>query len=476
MTADLTELSAVALRDLLRVGEVSPREVAVAFTAAIAARDELVGAFSQHDPALAAMQLDDLYRQPPEERGPLWGLPGGDKDLYDRAGAVTGFGSRAHSRQPVRRTHRLLQLADRAGMVSLGRTSVPEFGLPCYTEPLDWPTAHNPWHLDRNAGGSSGGAAAAVSAGMLPFAIGTDGGGSVRIPAASCGLVGLKHSRGRTAALTEAESASGLIVEGCIAHDVTDAALLSEGLVWADAALSGGSAAPTTPLTDRLTRQDGPASHARVALLEGSPWDAFTDISVTAEIRSRTEEIAAALADQGHEVQRIRLVEEDRYGDAFSVLWQAGAAAAVPADVDTSLLEPLTAWLVAQGHTVAEADIRQALQLLRGYAERVETQFTPWDAVLTPALADTARPNGWYDPVDARRNFAQQCQFTPFTSFVNVLGAPAITLPTGLAADGLPIGVQLIGHIGDEARLLELARGLELAGEVFALRPSIDAC
>lgn len=475
MTDGLTGLSAVELRDLLCTAEVSAQEVVAAFDTVIERRDARIGAFCRRNPELTARQLEALSRQPGELRGPLWGLPGGDKDLYDRAGEITGFGSAAHARRPAQHTHRLLRMADRAGLVRLGRTSVPEYGLPCYTEPSAGRTARNPWDLTRNAGGSSGGAAAAVSAGMLPFAIGTDGGGSVRIPAASCGLVGLKPSRGSTTAFPAEESAGGLVVEGCIARDVVDVALLFDGLRWADGALEHAAPTQRTPLTDALRGQADVGRPARIAVLEGSPWDAFTEITVTPEIQRGTEAIAAVLSDQGHRVQRIRLVPEDRYGDAFSVLWQLGAAAAVPQDVDEQLLEPLTAWLVRQGRVVAPAEAASARRVLSDFAGRVRAQFAPWDVVLTPALADTARANGWYDPRDARRNFAQQCRFTPFTSFVNVLGAPAITLPTGLGADGLPIGVQLIGRVGGEARLLEIARGLELAGALFEHRPTIDA-
>ena len=162
---------------------------------------------------------------------PLWGLPFGDKDLWLRAGVPAGFGSRLMAGFVPDTSDEIVETLDAAGGVSLGKTNAPEFGLPAYTESLAAPPARNPWSTDLGAGGSSGGAAVAVSAGLLPFAPGSDGGGSVRIPAAACGLVGLKPTRGLVPAGSGIDSLAGLVVDGPLARTVADAALLLDGMI-----------------------------------------------------------------------------------------------------------------------------------------------------------------------------------------------------------------------------------------------------
>jgi amidase len=349
---------------------------------------------------------------------------------------------------------------DAAGGISLGKTSTPEFGLPSYTETLVGPPARTPWDTTRGAGGSSGGAAVAVAAGLLPFAPGSDGGGSIRIPAAATGLVGLKPSRGLVPGGSGNASLAGLSVAGPIARTVADAAMLLDAMV--------GDA--DFPFTLRAPRWDGGRllnaavrgeGRYQIGVTTTSPWDHAYDIRIVPEARAALELAIGELSELGHGLEQFELEPDDSYAPNFRTIWQVSAAG-IPAEGDQlELLEPLTRWLVGKGRGISARMLADALAGLADYERSIIRQFSSMDAVLTPALAMTPRPVGWYDAEDGERNFAQQVQYTPFTSFVNVSGLPAITLPVHVTDDGLPMGVQLIGKPGGEATLLAIGAQLE---------------
>ncbi|HEU0182042.1 MAG TPA: amidase, partial [Agromyces mariniharenae] len=223
--SELHEYTALELHQLLQRREVSPVELAQHYLDRIERLDPAIGAFATVTPE-AALERGRHVEEHVPTAAPLWGLPLADKDLHRRAGVPARFGSRAFAEFVPDDSDELVRAVDAAGAVSLGKTATPEFGLPSYTEGLVGPPTRNPWDPSRGAGGSSGGAAAAVAAGMLPFAPGTDGGGSIRIPAAACGLVGVKPSRGRVPAGPGLATLAGLGVAGPIARTVADAALL----------------------------------------------------------------------------------------------------------------------------------------------------------------------------------------------------------------------------------------------------------
>ncbi|PRZ09403.1 amidase [Isoptericola sp. CG 20/1183] len=473
----LHELTAVELRDRLRAGELTPAEVTEHFLARIAARNDELGAFSRVTADLARERVATLG--PPS--GTLWGMPTGDKDLFARAGVPTGFGSRALAGFVPEVSDGVVLDLDAAGTVSLGRTTAPELGFPAYTEPLAGPVARNPWDLERGAGGSSGGAAVAVAAGMLPFAPGSDGGGSVRIPAAACGVVGLKPSRGLLPSGSGVEAPGGLVTNGPLARTTADTALLLEGMLARQA--DGRVAHPYTLRTEAASagaylaaaqrgevagadgRQGGAhgrGARFRLGVTTWSAWDDYYEITVSPEATAALDTGVAALAGLGHEVAEHRWDPAPEYGDAFRSLWMGGASA-VPIDDEAALdrLEPLTRWLVGRGREVPARELVEALRTLSAFERRLIAGMGDLDAVVTPALAMTPRPVGWYDAEDPDRNFRQQCQYTPFTSWLNVAGLPAITVPTHWTDDGLPMGIQIIGRPGGELTLLALAAQLE---------------
>ena len=390
---------------------------------------------------------------------PLWGLPFADKDLSMRAGVPTKFGSRLMADFVPELSDPIPRVFDDAGAVSLGKTNTPEFGLTSYTETLVAPPARVPYDLTLGAGGSSGGAAVAVAAGLLPFAPGSDGGGSIRIPAAATGLVGLKPSRGYLPAAPGFDALAGLAVPGPIARSIADAALVLDAMAAGPYRYATG--APRWDggaLLNAAMRGEG---RYQIGVMTTSPWDDAYDIAIQPEASAALAVAIRELDALGHGLDEIALAPDDTYAPAFRTVWQA-VAASIPAEGEQlDLLEPLTRWLVDRGRELRALDLAVALAQLTAYEHRVIRQFAPFDAVITPALAMTPRPVGWYDAVDAERNFAQQVQFTPFTSIANVAGLPAISLPVSTTDAGVPMAVQLIGRPGGEHVLLSIGAQLE---------------
>ncbi|QAY63779.1 amidase [Xylanimonas allomyrinae] len=491
---DLHERSAVELRELLLGGSVSPVELTEHYLGRVAERNPALGAFATVTPDRARARAHELQRErevgdalgdpgDPVDEQVLWGLPSGDKDLWDRAGVPTGFGSRAfagtHAWVPAVSADVVAQL-DAVGTISLGKTAAPELGFPAYTELLAGPPARNPWDPTRTAGGSSGGAAVAVAAGMLPFAPGSDGGGSIRIPAAACGLVGLKPSRGLLAAGGGLDGPGGLVVNGPLARTTADAALLLEGLITRTP--DGAAARPYTlgqavgprwsylaaALDGEVRGGPGRTTRFRLGVSRFSAWEGFYDIAPEPEALAAHAAGVAALAGLGHDVEEVAWQPDAAYAPAFRTLWMAGAAALPIDDPERlALLEPLTQWLVGVGRKVGARELVDALRALTAFERATVARLAPYDAVVLPALGMVPPPLGWFDPADPERNFEQQCLFTPYTAMVNVAGLPAITLPvqwtepTASAPAGMPMGVQLVGRPGGEHALLALAAQLE---------------
>lgn len=461
--ADLHELTALELWQELQSGRVSPRELASHYLDRIERLNPQLGAFVTVTRDRALERADHVADAVPKT-APLWGLPSGDKDLWMRAGVPTGFGSRAMAGFVPETSDEIVETLDDAGAVSLGKTNAPEFGLPAYTESLAAPPARNPWNPERGAGGSSGGAAVAVASGMLPFAPGSDGGGSVRIPAAACGLVGLKPSRGLVPAGSGIASLAGLVVDGPIARTTTDAALLLDGMIAKRNGRIDHHYTLRAPYDDEgpflgtAVRGEG---RFQLGVMTTSAWDGAYDITLSTEALDALAAAVDAFSSMGHGVEETALVPDDTYAPAFRTIWQAGAAR-IPAEGEVlDLLEPLTAWLVERGRALSARELSEALSTLTAYERSFIAQLSSYDAVLTPAMALTPRPIGWYDQEDGERNFEQQVQYTPFTSMLNVTGLPAIVLPVSQTEDGLPMGVQLIGRPGGERTLLSLATQLE---------------
>ncbi|MDQ1569408.1 MAG: amidase [Actinomycetota bacterium] len=456
---ELHHLSAQEQWDWLHRGEITPIELVTHYVDRIGRLNDSLGAFTTVT-ADAALERAATLEATVPRTAPLWGLPIGDKDLHRRKGVRTTFGSRLFADFIPDESDEIVEVLDAAGAISLGKTNAPEFGMPSYTESLVAPPARNPWRLDLGSGGSSGGAATAVAAGLLPFAPGSDGGGSVRIPAAATGLVGLKPGRGVVPSGSGLTTLGGLVTIGPLARSVADAAMLL------DAMIAGGP----YPYSVRAPGWDGgaflgPATRGegrfQLAVMTTSPWDSEYDIRISAEASAALALAIDEFSAVGHGIEEIALEPDDTYAPAFRTVWQSGAAGLPVDGVELDSLEPLTRWLVERGRRLSARDLAAALAALTLYERSVIRQFSRVDAVLTPALALTPRPIGWYSQDDPELNFEQQVRYTPFTSFANVTGLPAITLPVYLTADGLPMGVQLVGRPGGEAVLFALGAQLE---------------
>ncbi|MGK9148761.1 amidase [Plantibacter flavus] len=461
--ADLHELTALEQWQMLQRDEVSPTELARHYLDRIERLDGEIGAFTTVAAGSLPGRIAAVEAMP--RTAALWGLPVGDKDLVARAGLPTRYGSRLTADLVASTDDELVTVLDRAGAVSLGKTATPEFGLYGYTEPLGGPPTRNPWALDRGAAGSSGGAAAAVAARLLPFAPGSDGGGSIRIPAAACGLVGLKPSRGLVPVASGVDKLAGLVVSGPIARTVADAALLLDAMIERVHGRIDHHFTLRAPDLD-----DGPLlGHAirgegrfQLAVLDGSPWDSAFDLRYDPDALAAVDLAVQTLSAMGHGVDELTLRDADRYPADFTTIWHASAAG-VPASTEgeLALLEPITRALVERGRSLRATTLLETLASLHRFERSVLAQFAPFDAVITPALAETPRPVGWYDATSPERNFEQQVRYAPHTSFLNATGLPAITLPVHQTVDGLPMGVQLIGRPGGEATLLALGAQLE---------------
>ncbi|MCF8548824.1 MAG: amidase [Pontimonas sp.] len=455
------EFSARELVSRRQSGELSATEVVEHFLARIDAKNPVVNALVTTTPerALEHAAAMDLGERDP---GILWGLPFADKDLTNRAGVHTGAGSRVMSQAPPATESDPMALAmDNAGGISIGKSAVCEFGLSSYTESLVFSPTLNPYSPDHGSGGSSGGAAAAVAGRLVPVSPGSDGGGSVRIPAWACGVVGLKPSRGLIPGGTGFEYVAGLVVPGPLATNVGDAALLLDALRGPGrthrATHPGG---PQKGFGEIFARAPGPL---RIGVTLRHPWEDFVDTPLDASALNAYSQVRSLLEELGHTVVDLGWDPQPGYPEAFTTIWKASAVGLDLNSEQRELLEPLTRYLVEEGDKLSAKELATALRALSAFEEHTIRSFSEVDVVLTPGLATAPPPIGFYDSVDPRRNFAQQVQVTPYSSFVNVAGLPALALPVMLNPDGLPVGVHLIGAPGGDGTLLQLGHQLEEA-------------
>lgn len=453
------ELSALQLVDARRQGELSARELVASAVHQISAHNPVVGAFvtvTEESAMQRALDMDEGRIDP----GILWGLPFADKDLSHRAGVPTGSGSLVRQGAPLPTvSDPVPQALDDAGGISLGKTAVCEFGLTSYTRSQVAAPTLNPYSLGHGSGGSSGGAAAAVASRMVPCAPGNDGGGSVRIPAWTCGVVGIKPSRGLLPAGTGFDSLGGLVVPGPLANSVADAALLLDALRgFGPTHRATGHAAPAGSFVEAATT---PPQRLRIGVTTLSPWDEGMDIPRDPEIFEALAAVSSAAEALGHEVLELEWTPLAGYSDAFHTLWQASAVSLDIPKNQRSMLEPMTRYLIERGERLSAHELASALSFFQRFETATIRSFSAVDVVLTPGLAILPPRVDFYALDDPELNFRQQVAVTPYSSFVNVCGLPALALPVMASATGLPVGVQLIGGPGRDALTLSLGAQLE---------------
>lgn len=430
----------------MRAGEVSWQELAAQHLERIRA-DEL-NAFTY--------VVDEP--EPPRESGPFAGVPIAIKDLNDVAGMPTTYSCKAYARNVAQRDAAVTRRIRDAGFVILGKTNTPELGTIAHTESELNGATLNPWDRTRTPGGSSGGAAAAVAAGLLPVAHASDGGGSIRVPASCCGLVGIKPSRGRVSPAPYVSGSLGLGTSGPLARTVRDAAALLDVLRGTEPGDVFVAPPPHRPYLDEC---DEPPGTLRIAVTVEPPMQVPVDPECVAALRSTAD----LLADLGHAVvEATPPWQADETILDFVRVWQAGLATAGVEDL--SLLEPINRVLAAQARETPSPAYVAAVMQLQTVTRRVVAFWEDVDVVVTPTLALPPTPIGWtFEETDGDpwAAFMRQTLWTPFTALVNVTGQPALSLPLHWSDAGLPIGSHFIGRPFDEATLIRLAAQLEQA-------------
>jgi amidase len=462
-TSGLEHLSGLDLSARIVAGEVTVPEVVA--DALERAHADTFGAWVHIDDEGAMAQAEELQRQladPDFAPGPLFGVPCPIKDLNSADGMPMEGGSAALRGHLATWDDGVVTRLKEAGTVAIGKTSTPEFGLPCYTEPEGHDPAVTPWDPTRMAGGSSGGAAASVAAGQVPIAQGSDGGGSIRIPASCCGLVGLKPSRGRVSTGPYAIDGPGLGSAGVLSRTVRDTAaaldILSVG--W-----PGDPYPAPAPAGSYLSACDHPVGKLRIGVL-AEPVISDTAIVHPAVTEALTRTVSL-LTDLGHDVEPAPRPFTAEQWDSFKVVWAVGAASIqIPEDAEDQL-RPLTRWLRNLGAGYSALELARAMDGIQKVTRRTAELWDDFDVVICPTLAQPPLPVGAIrDDADPAADFDAQCEFTPWSSIWNLTGRPAISLPLRTARiDGveLPIGITVGARMNDETLLLALSAQLEEA-------------
>ncbi|MEV0427569.1 amidase [Micromonospora sp. NPDC050495] len=462
---DLTALEQAAA---IHRGELSSVELVEHHLRRVDALADTVGAFVTVTPdrARAAARAADAV--PVDERGPLHGVPTAIKDLTLTAGVRTTFGSAAFADFVPPVDADVVRLMTDAGLVSLGKTTTSELGCSLYSEGLVAPPARNPWHLAYTAGGSSGGAAAAVAAGLVPVAQGSDGGGSLRIPASLCGLVGYKPSRGLVSGGPLGFGAFGLPTNGPLGRTVTDVAALLDVLA---------RPVPGEPYLPPVPPAGGYLAAARDAVPDRLRIGRFTapmlaDVPVHPDCLAAVDRAAELLTAAGHEVVEVPAPLGPAAWPLFETVWYVLALAPVPAGRESELL-PLTRFLRERGAAVGAGALMAALGELQAQVRLGVRRTAGCDLLLCPTLAAPQAPVGAFAGLDPADDFDQQRRFSPYCAIFNVTGDPSVSLPVGRTADGLPVGVLLTGRYGADATLIGAAAQVEHACGGWDQHPAI---
>ena len=467
---DLLSRPVAELARLLRDGEAHATELTEAALRRVEAVDGQVNAFFEVDGDAALAEARAV-----PDGAPARGIPIAVKGSVAVAGRALPMGSRLLAdRRAAEDANSVRRLRD-AGFVILGVTNLPEFGILPTTEPrLSGPT-RNPYDRTRTPGGSSGGSAAAVAAGMVPVAHGTDGGGSLRIPAACCNLVGLKPSRGRISR-GPGLGDSFLATDGVLTRTVLDTALLLDVLAGYEVGDATWAPPPGEPYAVAARRDPG---RLRIGVTTDNPVGVTSEAEALGTLRA-TAELLSAL---GHDVREVSLAfgEEPMTAAFERVFWTQIAVGPVSGQqlagrsARDDELEPLTRAIVEQATALAAPAYLQAQLELQRFARSLVAGFAGVDVLLTPVLAERPLPIGELHGCGERplEDFARSWRFVPYTALFNVTGQPAISVPGPFAADGLPTAVQLVGRPLAEDVLLQLAGQLEAARPWADARPAL---
>jgi amidase len=433
--------TAAALAALVRGGDAAAADIIRAHLVHIAALDPAIGAFQvvRHETAVAEAEVVD--RRGDLSALPLAGVPVAIKDNVPVAGEPMRVGSRATPDTPSAADHETVRRLRSAGAIVVGTTRVPELCVWATTDGA-FGASRNPWNLDRTTGGSSGGSAAALAAAMAPLALGADGLGSIRIPAASCGVFGLKPGPHIVPSQLGTSSWFGMAENGPMASTVEDAALM------------------LSVLADRpdLARAEAPANSLRIAISTRSP---LPGASVDSQLRDAVTDSATRLASAGHRVEEADPPAAPFRGIAGILAhWFAGAAEEAEA-IDVRLLEPRNRTHARLGRMARRTGLVRSRDR-EAWRALTEPFFQRFDLLLTPVLASTPIPCDRWSERGWAANIYANMRFAPFAGAWNFAGYPAASVPAGIHSDGMPMSVQIVGSRGREGLILSVARQLEL--------------
>ncbi|MBA2390140.1 MAG: amidase [Geodermatophilaceae bacterium] len=459
---DLHDLSALEQAAAVGNREVSPVALVEHYLARIAAHNDDVGAFITvaSEQALAQARVAEQAVVEGGDLPLLHGVPTAIKDLNSTAGLRTTFGSALMIDFVPDVDDYVVTKLRAAGTINLGKTNTPEFGFPCYTQPAIAPAARTPWDLGRLAAGSSGGAGAAVAAGLVPFAQGSDGGGSIRSPSSVCGLFGIKTARGRVSGGPYAGNVTGLGVIGPMARTVRDAAAMLDAMAGP---MPGDPywAAPLPAGESFLGHADRDPGRLRV----GRYVDPVVPGAVVdAAVRTAWEDTSRLLETLGHDVEDIEAPLTAELIPHFEVVWSL-AATTLPIDpARTGELEPLTQWLRERGMAASGQQAMTALTTLQQHCRSAVAALSEYDVLLAPVCTLPPRPVDWFfADGQGAPDFELQKQFSAYTAVYNMTGQPAVSIPLQWTPEGLPLGMMLVGRPADEATLIALSAQLEAA-------------
>ena len=472
--SDLMFRPATELAAMVRSGEVSSRELVEISLARIEQLNPQLNAFVEIDGERALATAQQIEAG---DRRPFAGVPIAIKNNRPVSGLRDTIGCSLLAEHVAEHDCNITRRFKQAGFVIVGTTTLPEYGILPVSEARIFGPTRNPWDLERTPGGSSGGSAAAVASGMVPVAHGNDGGGSIRIPAACCGLVGLKVARGRISAAPERGEAP-LDVDGVLTRTVADTAAILDVLAGYELGDATWAPPPSEPFAAAAMHAP---SKLRIAATTLSPIaDAVVD-PICARAVSNAAELLRSLGHEVEEVDPPWRIEglSELFGAVFSIhialqiVYSGMVAGREPTEAD---MEPMS-WAIHKMTQSFNSVQGLALEIqLQSLTRRLVEFLYPYDALLTPALAERPLPLGTLDTAapDPMSTFTRSGLFTPFTPVFNASGQPGISLPLYEGEDGLPLGVQLVGRPAGEAALLALASQVEAAAPWVGRRPPVS--
>lgn len=472
---EATWLDATAQADLVRRGEVSPKELIEAAIARIEAVNPKLD-------AVIRTRFDAARREAEGDLpdGPFRGVPILFKDLGCTVeGEPTAFGLGPLRDLPFPVTSFLAQQFRAAGFVPLGRTNVPELGTTVTTEPRSFPPARNPWDPGHSTGGSSGGSAAAVASGMVPVAHANDGGGSIRIPASECGLVGLKPTRARVSqGPVTGEAWAGSTIDGALARTVRDAA----GVLDVISAPMPGDPYYAPPLPRPLAQEVGAApGRLRVGVLDRPGVEGYLD---DPQCRAAVANAASLLESLGHHLDQSApaAMFEQEFLRHFVTIVAADTEATLQAfemllgrPIGFDEIEPRNAAHRRAGKQLGAVHYLQSRAWLGMWTRRMAEWWNSYDLLLTPTLGAPPPELGWFTAEGPEQEEARIASFMPYTAQFNMTGQPAVSLPLHWTPGGLPVGVQLVAAYGREDLLVRVASQLEQAAPWSGRHPPVHA-